>query len=311
MKYFSLAACLLVLYLPIVKAQTANPEEIAKGRVVMIRGTLNGEPNVGAGVIAGWETGRIYIFTANHVVRDDFATPAETITVEFRAPKGEFIPALLLNSADGTLDLAMLAVEIKNLPEGFVEGLPALSLGDVTTLQRGDSLYAVGYEGQQPWNILGSSSFAELGINDLNFESSKIDVGASGGGLFTQDWQLVGMVTRTEGTKARALRIDRILELLGQWGYPVESAQAGGTYPCQATAVGNTGAASLVNQVRTLPLSKASLALPVRQNSTVTVMGVRSEGGEVWYRITYSYNDENRSGWLLERYLSLAETCPK
>jgi Trypsin-like peptidase domain len=311
MKYFSLAASLLILYLPVVKAQTTSPEEIAKGRVVMIRGKLNGEPNVGAGVIAGWETGRIYIFTANHVVRDDFATPAESVTVEFRALPGEFIPALLLNSAEGTLDLTMLAVELKNLPEGFVEGLPALSLGDVTTLQRGNSLYAVGYEGQQPWNILGSSSFAELGINDLNFESSTIDVGASGGGLFTQDWQLVGMVTRTEGTKARALRIDRIVELLGQWGYSVASAKAGGTYPCEATVIISTFAGNGLNQVRTAPGIGAPMTSPVRQGSSVTVTEKADTADGIWYKISYSYNQQDRLGWLPVRFLELAETCPK
>jgi Trypsin-like peptidase domain len=294
-----------------VTAQSDRPEDTAKRRVVMIRGTLEGETSVGAGVITGWENGRVYIFTANHVIRNHLGKLAETITVEFRDLKGETVTATPLRDWDPDRDLAMLAVEATRLPEDLLNALPTLTLGDLTTLQFGEPVYAIGYKDSEPWSVVGLSEFSKLDLDNVNFQSSGIDVGASGGGLFDENWELIGMVSRTNGSEAKAVRIDRIIELLKQWRYPVESAKAGGTYPCEAVAVGSSGAASLLNQVRTLPLSKASLASPVRGGSTVSVMEKRSEGGEVWYGITYSYNDENHSGWLLGRYLSLAETCPK
>ena len=45
----------------------------------MIRGTLAGESVVGAGLIFNVSQNRIYIATANHVVRRGRATEAQTI----------------------------------------------------------------------------------------------------------------------------------------------------------------------------------------------------------------------------------------
>jgi Trypsin-like peptidase domain len=211
---------LAVLFSTFIVAQS---DEVAGRRVVMIRGTLEGEATVGAGIIAGWGNERVYIFTANHVVRArKTGALAENLTVEFRDLPGELIHALPpLRDWDNERDLAMLAIESRLLPRDLLENLPPLNLGEVNALRRGDRVFAIGYKDGEPWNILSLSEFSELELDTIVFATASIDVGASGGGLYNENWELIGMVTDTQTSEARAVRIDRITELLQQWGYPI------------------------------------------------------------------------------------------
>jgi hypothetical protein len=85
-----------------------EPEEEAKEMIVMVRGTLGGTPMFGAGIIVGSRSDRLYIATANHVVRKGL-NDAEDLRVELRSLPGEAIAANLLEHADESLDLAVLA----------------------------------------------------------------------------------------------------------------------------------------------------------------------------------------------------------
>jgi hypothetical protein len=337
--------CILCTFLPLTLAQQETPEVLAQKRVVMIRATLESQGQLnevfGAGVIAGWENGLVYIFTANHVVRERFEI-AENITAEFFDFPGRPVTALLLRDFDSERDLAMVSVDTSLLPQNVIDALPPLVTGDVNTLRFGERVFAVGYKGSKTWATLGLSEFYDLELDMVVFGSSSIDKGASGGGLFNENWELIGMVLSTNGSEAQALRIDRITEQLGQWRYPtftssptlstpdvVSSTPPNPTsttippiaseltqsvtlgYPCVAEVIVSSSPAALLDQVYTLPDLTAPLTTAVRQGSSVTIVEEqRGEAGS-WYSIMYGLIEQNRSGWLPGIYLELSEGCPK
>jgi hypothetical protein len=309
--------CILCTFLPLTLAQQETPEVLAQKRVVMIRATLESQGQLnevfGAGVIAGWENGLVYIFTANHVVRERFEI-AENITAEFFDFPGRPVTALLLRDFDSERDLAMVSVDTSLLPQNVIDALPPLVTGDVNTLRFGERVFAVGYKGSKTWATLGLSEFYDLELDMVVFGSSSIDKGASGGGLFNENWELIGMVVNTNGSEAKAVRIDRIVELLSQWRYPVgnpvATSEALPSYPCSATVIISTFAGNGLNQVRSAPGLGAPLTSPVRQGSTISVTEKADTADGIWYKISYSYNQQDRTGWLPERFLELAEICP-
>ena len=70
------------------QSQLNNEIEIAKNLVVMIQGTLQEEPTFGAGIVVGEQNNRLYIVTANHVVRRGEEEISD-LKIEFYALPGE------------------------------------------------------------------------------------------------------------------------------------------------------------------------------------------------------------------------------
>ncbi|HZT28628.1 MAG TPA: hypothetical protein VFA33_02005 [Bryobacteraceae bacterium] len=106
-----------------------NPgEEQIKNLVVVVRSAFpRGARDLGAGIIFGAALHRLYILTANHVVRQGVET-AQAVDVEFRWLPGERSGARLLSTADTGLDVAVLSVETA-APPGLLHfdrlGIPA------------------------------------------------------------------------------------------------------------------------------------------------------------------------------------------
>ena len=63
------AATLLIIAAPVLRAQTGSDVEETSHLVVMLRDSLRDTPTVGAGIIVGRRDLRLYVVTANHVVR--------------------------------------------------------------------------------------------------------------------------------------------------------------------------------------------------------------------------------------------------
>jgi hypothetical protein len=340
--------CLLltfVLTLEITQAQTSSPES-AKKRIVMLSGKLQTDETIkGAGIIASWGNERIYIFTANHVVRDEFGKDATELFVEFYDLPSEPVPVLqILRDKDFDRDLAVIAVDMKLVPQNVLNNLPPLTLGDVNALTFPDPLFTIGYKGSKPWTVLGLSEYSDKTLDMISLNSSSIDRGASGGGLFNENWELIGMVLDTDGSAATALRIDIIAGLLSQWRYPAINTSTSNTpsattqltpettnnvaatditntevtsgvtiiagYPCEASIVVTSSIATMLGEVRTEPAVTAPLTTAVRQGSSVTVIEEKRESGGSWYNITYGLTTQNRSGWLPSFYVELSKSCP-
>jgi hypothetical protein len=201
-----------------------EPEEEAKEMIVMVRGTLGGTPTFGAGIIVGSRSDRLYIATANHVVRKGL-NDAEDLRVEFRSLPGEAIEANLLEHADESLDLAVLNVPGLSERHISVEGLPFDLLGDPDGLERGDPVFHVGNPNGTRWRSNVTPDAVSLVVGtEIRFESYRVAPGSSGGGLFDQRWNLVGLVRADQPPDAVAIPIDIVLQRLEGWGYPVDLA---------------------------------------------------------------------------------------
>jgi hypothetical protein len=62
----------------------------------------------------------------------------------------------------------------------------------------------------------------------LYFESNVVAPGHSGGGLFNENWELLGMIRADQPPRGVAVSLDRLLERLGAWGYPLQFKIAAG-----------------------------------------------------------------------------------
>ena len=195
-------------------------EDRLKSLVVMIQGKLAGSDTIGAGIIVGVRGDRLYIVTANHVVRQGTQEEAQDLRVLFRWLPGESAPARLLTDVDHGLDLAVLSVT--NLKAISLPKLPFDRLGDTTALKRTAPVYSVGYPNGRPWySRVTPDAISEASTDLLKFESLFLAPGHSGGALVNERWELVGVIRSDQPPDGEAVRIDRILEKLRQWNYPV------------------------------------------------------------------------------------------
>ncbi len=130
----------------------SDSEKQAHQLVVMVRGTIAGEPVIGAGVIFGANQDRLYVATANHVLRHGRgAQPAqriEKLEVKLNWLPGEWTDGQMLDDLDAELDLAVLSVKT---PRGPLAGSqPFARLG--RPVERRDGVFAVGFPASRPWD---------------------------------------------------------------------------------------------------------------------------------------------------------------
>lgn len=186
--------------------------------VVMIKGELGGDETIGAGIIVGTGNNRLYIVTANHVVRRKGA-PIQQPRVLFKWLPGEWTPAKLLETADDALDLAVLSVE--NL-----QGLSAdhlvfnrMAAGAPRVQQ---PVYFVGHGGSEIWHTRRApDAISAVSGDTVRFQSAFLIPGDSGGALVSDGWRIIGMLRSDQAGEATALSMHRILEKLREWNYPV------------------------------------------------------------------------------------------
>jgi len=199
--------------------------EVAKQLIVHVIGYFNesGVEELGAGIIFGATEERVYIATADHVLRYQ-GQVADEVRVVFRAHPEELVVADR-DTAHPQLDLAVVSVP-RRWVRAFESGPPAFDRrGDVGALKSGDRVTPMGCPNGECWTppTTPDRLFAK-GRFSLSFESVSITTGYSGGGLFNEWWEVVGMITDREGQIARAdaIPIDMVLESVADWGYPVD-----------------------------------------------------------------------------------------
>jgi ankyrin repeat protein len=188
--------------------------------VVMIHAQLGAAPVFGAGIVFGREKDRLYILTANHVVRRGDAE-ATGIQVNLRSLPARALPARLLPQSDRELDIAVVAVE--NLASQGIDvcALRLDRLGDPAALRRGSAVYPVGNPNGAAWGMPVSPDQVSMVTGDeIAFQSPFLAVGNSGGALLDADARLVAMVRRDEPPFGLALSLDKALASVAKWGNP-------------------------------------------------------------------------------------------
>jgi hypothetical protein len=242
-RLIALPFLVLTLVLPVfsaaANAQQKDPEK-SFPNVVMVEGKLEGTTRFGAGIVVGARAGRLYVATANHVVRAGRSGEASDITVQFRFLPGEKFPARLLDSRSKDLDLAVLSVNTQsaNIP---LDQFNFNILGKSTELKRGSDVYPLGNPRSVNWGVsLKPEKVDKTRVAEIAFQSSYIQPGHSGGALLDDCGDIVGLIIKDSVPNGVAIRIESVLEALRQWNYPINMKATGS---CTAPPAGQTAAA--------------------------------------------------------------------
>lgn len=145
---------------------------------------------MGSGVIVGRDGDTVYVLTNNHVA-------GEADEIQIGLYDGQTFKAELVGG-DELIDLAMLAFETD-------QEVPIARLGDSTTLQTGDWVFAVGnplgYQSSITAGIVSATARTPdarsgiSGITDYIQTDAAINRGNSGGALVNLDGEVVGINT--------------------------------------------------------------------------------------------------------------------
>src|SRR5262245_49024295 len=189
--------------------------------VVMIRCTLDGKESIGAGIIFGTGNDRLYVVTANHVVRLG-ANEATNIRVELRSLPGEPVPATLTTTFDAKRDVAVLSIVGVKAAGIDVARIPFDRLGAPSSLARGDGVYALGYPQGRPWGTnVAPAPISSTSDSLLTFETTLVSPGHSGGALLNQRREIVGVLLSVQPPDATARSITQAIAQLKEWRFPV------------------------------------------------------------------------------------------
>jgi hypothetical protein len=208
-------------------AQKSGAPDEAKTLIVRVavRFGQSSEPELGGtGILIGSDGSAIYIVTARHVVVQESA--ASEIWVRLFGRQDSVRATFLPHGREG-YDVAVLRVERSAL-HGW--RTPALDrLGDPRALEFRAEVSPMGCaQGVRCWDVpvpadrvvgLDLTTGASAGI--LFQSAAFLGEGASGGALFNEWWEVVGVVLEHDAPRGRALPIDDVLSLLRSWGVPV------------------------------------------------------------------------------------------
>lgn len=223
--------------------------EKASHLVVIVQGQFGDGPTAGGGIILGFDEDRLYIATANHVVRRG-GEVAHHLQVRLRSRKevpdnlksfgdafgdppgagiGKALPAepcafeaKLLDRFSLELDLAVLTASGLSAKGASVCLLPYNS-GPTrrAPMARGTPILTIGHPNGYAWAVPIAPDFVTtLGENTIDFQSNFIAQGSSGGAVIDLNGCIRGMITADSPPFGRALRFEQMSEMFQKWGYP-------------------------------------------------------------------------------------------
>jgi hypothetical protein len=175
-------------------------------------------PELGAGIVLGVSADSVYIATALHVVVDR----EESVWVRFSFAPEDSVQAAVRHASDDlfALDLAVITVPAPADPAGALSAHRG-RLGDSGVLRQGDQVSPVGCPDGECWGAPSPPDRILSGGEDILFQSVFVKGGSSGGGLFNEEWEVVGLVTDSDPPRARAIPMDRVMRQAAAWGVPV------------------------------------------------------------------------------------------
>jgi hypothetical protein len=202
------AAILFLAFISAIPSRAANLNDVMNAAVRLQMPKSEDAESEGAGVVIGTSDETVFIVTAKHVVERQ-----QTIAVFFNAARHKKYTGRVIHMSD-EVDLAVVAVD---LPAGDIRR----SLRRIETHDgRLERLAVVSNISHVPdqWELnAGVNRLQGEQLNTLTFTKVGILEGASGGPLLDNDNRLVGMVTTIDGTKATALKIKVVLDMLRLW----------------------------------------------------------------------------------------------
>ncbi len=176
---------------------------------------------VDSAMFASRPTGRAMIVSAN---------PSAAVRRE-AFPRLQFL-ADSTRLARSDYDLAVIVVtrDKRNADQWAPPELDRL--GDVSAMRRGDDVTAIGCPGSNCWRVPAKGDlFLEVdGVRPvastflggkLTFQTQQVEPGNSGGALFNENREVIGLVTDVKWPNGYALPIIDVVNLLGRSGVPI------------------------------------------------------------------------------------------
>ena len=103
-----------------------------------------------------------------------------------------------------------------------IPDLPWGAWGSPKALAPGSRAFPVGFPNAMQWFRPQLASRRQHRHCAADSDRGEVFPGNSGGALVTEDWRLVGLVSNVNSLLAESSRIDRVIEKVTEWGYPVE-----------------------------------------------------------------------------------------
>jgi len=216
-----LVALLLLLVSHVVAAADDITEMQRLVPLVTTRFDGNTEPNAGgAGVVFAVTPERMYVVTAAHVVRNR-GSSASAIELRF-GDKRPPARARLERFDDKDLDIAVLVVDQPRKAGLDVDALPFDRLAAPGSARRGDPVFLMGRRGERLSVNVTPDRVSIVSDVTIAFETNFIVPGFSGGPLFNERWQLLGLIVRDNVPEGEARAMPAVMAKLKEWGLPID-----------------------------------------------------------------------------------------
>jgi alpha-tubulin suppressor-like RCC1 family protein len=228
------------------QAQWTGPQRTnAENLTVMIDASYQDVPTEwGTGIIIARRQNTLYIATAKHVLNRG---ALQDIQVSFRwtnptlgdaAAQPITAKASLAAPLPPDLDLAVLKVELDPATAPSPDALLFAVLADPASIKPDLNVRPLGHVLGHYWITCDyPGSVSAVSGEHITFTADCTQDGHSGGPLFDEYWQLVGMVLRLQVNAAVGPTIDNVLATLKSWNIPVDLTRANAPQPNRFLAV--------------------------------------------------------------------------
>jgi hypothetical protein len=206
-------------------------QEDARRLIVMINGEAPDAAVFGAGIIIGSSDKRLYILTANHVLRGGAGSQVfDKLRVRLWAPwsasrwvelGGDSVQPL---EYDTDLDVAALALELPESLGNYAQQIAVDCLTSSHAVSVRMPVHLIGQAGLVSWNYSTTGNqVAQKPTADLIQVETAVEAasGYSGGGAFTSQWELVGLIQSDAPPELRVLPIHKALAWAARKSYPI------------------------------------------------------------------------------------------
>jgi hypothetical protein len=180
----------------------------------------NGDRRYGFGFVVGEQKDKLYVVTANHVVRpedlDGNVLEVKSVLAQFHKRRGKFYSASVLNLSYPRLDIALVEISKPfgnyTWERGYFYPRP----------KRNDEVWFIGRN--RDWYIPTAKATGLINkepiAGELHVDMYSVQLGTSGAPLLTEKG-IVGMIIEDDSDDVVALDIETIRKIVVQvWNYP-------------------------------------------------------------------------------------------
>lgn len=209
MKFIAPFSCLLSLFLLTLSSTYAQTRQKASTVRIDCKDEYGMAVEEGAGLLVGEDDSFYYGLTAFHVLE-----VGETHKVQLYQSVNEYEAEILQTVP--ALDIAFF----KFPKEG--KSLSGFYVGTWNDMKFGDEVRSVGHPAGEKWsiNILNKLIAKEVDFDDRKFSISNQGImgGCSGGPVFNQEGEWIGLITETGVVEAKGVKSEVLVKMLKSWG---------------------------------------------------------------------------------------------